>query len=340
MASEAPPFWWERPDWRAWALWPVSAAYGAIAAHRLKTAPRREIDVPVLCIGNFTVGGAGKTPTAIAFARAARAMNLEPGFLSRGHGGNFSRPHVVDRRHDSARRVGDEPLLLAQHAPVAVTANRAEGAKLLAEQGCDLVIMDDGFQSARVAIDYALMVVDAHRGLGNGHVIPAGPMRAPLIEQLRFTDGVLRVGVGDGANTVIRMAARANKPVYQASARVVDDGRIAGRRVLAFAGIGDPGKFYATLRGLGAEIAVERSFPDHHNFRHEDIADLASIADQQELDLVTTEKDAVRFHNGTGEEQAFLERVRVVRIETDFEVERTPLRILEDTVAAWRKRRA
>lgn len=338
MATEAPPFWWQRPDWRAYGLYPASAVYGAVASRRLRNAPRRPVEAPVLCIGNFTVGGAGKTPTAIAFASAARSMGLSPGFLSRGHGGAFSKPHIVDLAHDSARHVGDEPLLLADHAPVAVTPNRAEGAKLLVEHGCDFVIMDDGFQSARIHIDYALIVVDSVRGLGNGHVIPGGPLRAPLVDQLRFADGVLRMGDGEAADVVVRMAARANKPVFEASTRVRGDGDMAGRKVLAFAGIGDPDKFFATVEGLGAEIVARRSFPDHHPYRREDREDLTTQADKAGLELVTTEKDAVRFRHGTADETAFLARLNVVRIETVFEIDGTARRIIDETLDAWRKR--
>ncbi|WP_292643679.1 tetraacyldisaccharide 4'-kinase, partial [Mesorhizobium sp.] len=125
----------------------------------------------------------------------ARRMQLKPGFLSRGHGGSFAEPHVVDADHDSARHVGDEPLLLAEHAPVAVTPNRAAGARLLLERhGCDFLIMDDGFQSARIHIDYALVVVDARYGIGNGRVIPGGPLRAKIVDQLVFTSGLLKMG--------------------------------------------------------------------------------------------------------------------------------------------------
>src|SRR5690606_21207089 len=144
-----------------------------------------------------------KTPIAIALARRARRMDLRPGFLSRGHGGSFAEPHIVDARHDSARHVGDEPLLLARHAPVVVTRNRAAGARLLLEEhGCNLIIMDDGFQSAHIHIDYALLVVDARFGLGNGHVIPGGPLRARLYDQLLFTDAVLRMGEGPAADAL------------------------------------------------------------------------------------------------------------------------------------------
>jgi len=339
MVSEAPPFWWERSDWRAAALWPVSAIYGAVASYRMRVAPRQKFDVPVLCIGNFTVGGTGKTPAAIAFARAARAMLLEPGFVTRGYGGSLFAPHVVDPRHDAARKVGDEALLLAAHGPVAVTPNRAAGVKLLTEQGCDLIIMDDGFQSAKIHIDFALLVVDAARGLGNGHVIPGGPLRAPLLEQLRRADGILKMGEGEAADKVVRLASRANKPVFEAETRVVS-GDLAGRRMLAFAGIGNPARFYETVRQLGAEIVHTRDFPDHHIFSAEDIEDLTALAAKEGLDLVTTEKDAVRLLHGSKAELAFHAKLTVVRIETIFAIDDTPRRIIEETLLAWRKRNA
>jgi tetraacyldisaccharide 4'-kinase len=241
MVSEAPPFWWGKPDWRAVALWPFAAAYGAVAARRLANAPREKIPAPVLCVGNLTVGGSGKTPVAIALARQAAAMGLKPGILSRGHGGSVSGPpHLVDPDHDSARHVGDEPMLLARAAPVAVSTDRAAGARALLARGCDFLIMDDGFQSARIHIDYALIVVDARRGVGNGRIIPAGPMRAGLTQQMRFTDAVLKVGDGDGANRVLRQAARAGRAFFEARVRALPVEGIKGRRCLAVAGSGDP----------------------------------------------------------------------------------------------------
>ena len=129
---------------------------------------------------------------------------------------------MVDASHDSARHVGDEPLLLAEHAPVAVTPDRAAGAKLLASRGCDFLIMDDGFQSARIHMDYALLVVDGRRGVGNGHVIPGGPVRAPLVHQMRFAHAVLKIGDGEAADDIVRMASRAGRPVFEAHAEIRD----------------------------------------------------------------------------------------------------------------------
>jgi tetraacyldisaccharide 4'-kinase len=306
----------------------------------MRTAPREKIPAPVLCVGNLTVGGSGKTPVAIALARQAAAMGLTPGILSRGHGGSVSgHPHLVDPDHDSARHVGDEPMLLARAAPVAVSADRAAGARALIAQGCDFLIMDDGFQSARIHIDYALIVVDARRGVGNGHVIPAGPMRAGLTEQMRFTDAVLKVGEGDGANRVLRQAARAGRAFFEAHVLARPPQGIAGARCLAFAGIGDPGKFFDTVAAVGGEVAVARSFGDHHFYSAFDAEDLLATAEAQGLTIVTTAKDAVRLDHG-GEAIAALKRqAKVIEIEAVFDIASAPRAIVSETLEAWRRRR-
>jgi tetraacyldisaccharide 4'-kinase len=338
VTSEAPPFWWEKPGWRALALSPLSTLYGLAAARRMASAKRVHADLPVLCIGNFTVGGTGKTPVAIAMANSARRMKLKPGFLSRGHGGSFSQAHIVDAHHDSARHVGDEPLLLAEHAPVAVTANRIAGAKLLQERGCDFLIMDDGFQSARIHIDYALLVVDARYGIGNGHIIPGGPLRAPLVDQLRFADAVLKMGEGFAADQTVRKASRAGKPIFEAAVRPRDGEHLAGRRFLAFAGIGHPEKFFTTVAKAGGIVAAKRSFPDHHFYSRDDLDELAAAARAEGLELVTTTKDAARLRHGATPE-AFLQMLAVLEIETVFEVGQVPERIIGATLEAWRRRR-
>ncbi len=339
MASEAPPFWWEKPDWRAFALSPLAAAYSFVAGRRLHRARREKMPAPVLCIGNFTVGGTGKTPVAIAFAGQARAMGFAPGILSRGHGGGFAAPHVVDPHHDAAKHVGDEPLLLAAHAPVAVTADRAAGARLLLERhGCNFLIMDDGFQSARIHIDYALLVVDSRHGLGNGRVIPAGPLRAKVVDQLVYTDALLRMGDGSAADGVVRQAARAGKPVFDAGLQPLDAERFAGRRFLAFAGIGHPDKFFDTLNRAGGTVVRARPFPDHHFYDADELAALSSSAKAEGLELITTAKDAVRLRHGAAEPE-FLDKLNVLEIATAFDQPRTPARVVNETVEAWKLRR-
>lgn len=312
--------------------------YGLVAGNRMSRAKRVQTELPVLCVGNFTVGGTGKTPAAIALARHATNMGLKPGFLSRGHGGSFSHPRLVDLQHDSAAHVGDEPLLLAAHAPVAVTPNRAAGARLLQDHGCDFIIMDDGFQSARIHIDYALIVVDARYGVGNGHVIPGGPLRAPLIEQLRFADAVLKVGEGAAADEIVRKASRAGKSVFEAHVRPHQAEALAGRRFLAFAGIGHPEKFFDTVDRAGGEVVLKRPFADHHPYKPDDLEELAVAAKAQGLELVTTAKDAARMRDGE-KAKAFLEQLHVLEIDMIFDLDRAPARIIDETLEAWRRRR-
>jgi tetraacyldisaccharide 4'-kinase len=338
MASEAPPFWWEKADWRAYWLYPLSRIYGFFAGRRMVNAKRQRVDVPVLCVGNFTVGGTGKTPLAIALARQAASMQLHPGFLSRGHGGSITEPHLVDREHDSARQVGDEPLLLAAHAPTAVTPHRAAGAALLIEKGCDFLIMDDGFQSAQLHMDYALIVVDGRYGVGNGHVLPAGPLRADLAQQVRFATGIVRMGEDKGSEAVVRQAARAGLPIFEAAIRPSKPKTYKDRRFLAFAGIGHPEKFFGTVTDVGGEVVMSRTFPDHHFYSNEELRELSSTARAAGLELITTAKDAIRLHNGIAP-QEFVESLVVLEINCVFETKQTAERIVSETVAAWRERR-
>ncbi|MCB1448311.1 MAG: tetraacyldisaccharide 4'-kinase [Rhizobiaceae bacterium] len=340
MVSEAPPFWWKKGDPRAWLLSPASLVYGYFAGRRMRHARRAEVGAPVICVGNFTVGGAGKTPTVITLARAAKARGLKPGVLSRGYGGSMDRTTVVDPDHHRARDVGDEPLLIAREALTVIARKRLDGARLLIDQGADLIIMDDGFQSAALHFDYALMVIDSRRGIGNGFLVPAGPVRAPTVLQLAHATALLKLGDGDGADPFIRIAARSGKPVYEGMVRPVGDASsIAGKRVLAFAGIADPAKFFRTVEGLGAEIVVARSFGDHQHLSDDEIADILATAGKQELAIITTAKDAVRLrgHHGPAEELAA--RATVIEVEMVFDSPTAPRLILDGALSGFRKRR-
>lgn len=298
--TSAPRFWWAAPDWRAWPLYPVSQLYGSIARARLEGAPRVPVARPVICVGNPTVGGAGKTPTALALADAARGAGLTPGFLSRGHGGRLRRPTRVDPSRHTAHDVGDEPLLLAARASTVIARDRAAGAGLLVEDRVDLIIMDDGFQSAAIRFDYALMVVDAERGIGNGHVLPGGPLRAPLRDQMRHATALLVIGDGIAAEPIIRAAGRAAKPVFEARLRPIDPDRFKDRPCLAFAAIGHPDKFFNTLRATGARIAATFGFADHHVFHDKEVAGLLDLAKRDHLEIVTTAKDLARLKGAGG----------------------------------------
>ena len=339
MVSEAPPFWWTRPDWRARLLWPVSLLYGHIAGYRMAHGRRASVAIPVICVGNFTVGGAGKTPTALTIARAAKEKGLKPGFLSRGYGGSARGTTVVDVANHTAATVGDEPLLLAREALTVISRRRVDGARRLVAEGADLIIMDDGFQSARVAIDYALLVIDTNRGIGNGHLVPGGPVRAPIGEQLRHTSALLKVGSGNAADAIVRMAARAGKPFFAAGLKVRGQADLAGKSVLAFAGIADPQKFFRTVESTGAKIAVHRSFGDHQHLSDAQIDDLLDTATRHALEIVTTSKDFVRLLGRAGPAAQLVERSRVIEVDMTFVDHRAARLIIDNAIAACRERR-
>jgi tetraacyldisaccharide 4'-kinase len=253
--------------------------------------------VPVICIGNFTVGGAGKTPAALALAAVLKGQGKRPFFLSRGYGGSLAGPILVDPEAHRTSQVGDEPLLLARVAPTVVSRDRPAGARHAADQGASVIVMDDGLQNPSLHKDCAIAVVDGAAGVGNGLCLPSGPLRAPLAAQWPQVDAVLVLGPGAAGDEIAREARRQGKAVLRG--RLAPDPPIAaslkGARVLAFAGIGRPEKFFETLRGIGAEVVLERSFPDHHPYSLRDISTLSAEAQARDLVLVTTEKDRMRL---------------------------------------------
>jgi tetraacyldisaccharide 4'-kinase len=295
-----PGFWHGPASLNAHLLKPLAALYGAFAAQRL----RREglnAGIPVLCVGNYHVGGAGKTPTVLALAKLLRELGEKPVVLSRGYGGKLAGPVKVDSVRHAASDVGDEPLMLADALPVVVSRKRADGVPLARAQGATVILMDDGFQSPAVVKDVSLIVIDSARGLGNGQVFPAGPLRAPLRPQLARTDALIIVGNGRAAEPVAAEIAAQGKPVLSAHLKP-DEAQVAalrGKRVLAFAGIGDPTRFFNTLRASasGIEVVAQRAFADHHAYSQAEIESLIAEAKRDGLTLVTTEKDLARLRD-------------------------------------------
>jgi tetraacyldisaccharide 4'-kinase len=263
--------------------------------------PGRQADLPVICLGNLTVGGAGKTPAALAVAQLLHAAHERPFFLSRGYGGQLAGPVRVNPSLHRAANVGDEPLLLARVAPTVVARDRIAGATFARSAGASVIVMDDGFQNPSLAKDLNIILVDGSRGIGNGRVIPAGPLRAPLGSQLDRTQAIIVVGAPDAAAQVIQRAQRRGTPVFygrlEPDRAVVN--AIGQRKVLAFAGIADPAKFFATLTAVGIQIANRAEFSDHHRFTAADAHDLLAQARAKNLMLLTTEKDLVRLAGET-----------------------------------------
>ena len=215
MPLETPSWWYRKTGMVAAALSPLAALYGRVAASRMAKAEAYRSRLPVICIGNFTAGGGGKTPTAIAVATLLKAIGRKPAFLTRGYGG-AAKGLVQVSEGQSAAEVGDEPLLLAAVAPTIVSADRVAGAKAIEATDADVIVMDDGFQNPSLAKDLALIVVDAASGLGNGRVIPAGPLRAPLDVQIARADALAVIGEGKKADALIAAFEAAGKPVLRA----------------------------------------------------------------------------------------------------------------------------
>jgi tetraacyldisaccharide 4'-kinase len=296
------PAFWHRPSsLLSLLLMPLGALYGEIAGRRLQ---REGFDagIPVLCVGNYHVGGAGKTPTVIALAKLLRELGETPVVLSRGYGGRLRGPIQVDAARHGAADVGDEPLMLARTVAVVVARDRIDGVALARAQGASVIVMDDGFQNPAIAKDASLIVIDSDRGLGNARVFPAGPLRAPLQSQLERTDALIVVGGGAAAAAVAAEVTARGKPVLSGHLRP-DDASVAalrGKRVLAFAGIGDPARFFRTLRASAIEVVRERAFDDHHPFSQGEIETLTAEARRDGLTAVTTEKDLARLRKAGG----------------------------------------
>lgn len=336
---EAPRFWWlQRLSVPALLLSPIAGLYGAVAGRRMRGAPKATAPVPVVCIGNYVVGGAGKTPTALAIARIARGMGLKPGFLTRGYGGKAPPPLLVDPALHGATEVGDEALLLAAAGPVVVSPDRPAGLPLLAEQGVDLIIMDDGFQNPSLRKDLTLIVVDGTAGIGNGRVIPSGPLRAPLRTQIVRSDAVVVVGPGKAGDRMVRRIARAGRIVLRGAITPAVQRDWGERSFLAFAGIGRPEKFFNTLDRAGVPLADVKGFPDHHLYSEDDARKLLARAEQEGLDLITTSKDHARLARLDGERAKLREKVVVFDVAMTFENEDRIAGLIAETVRKVRTR--
>ncbi len=309
----APQFW--QNNRRGWAviLHPLGVLYAWLVwLRRIFTRPKK-LAVPVICIGNFTLGGAGKTPTIELCARLLRAAGHKPAILSRGFGGRLKEAIQVLPTH-KARDVGDEPFLLAQDNPVYIGADRAKSGALAIAAGYDILLKDDGFQNPALSHDKNLLVIDGARGLGNGLVFPAGPLRELLGHAVKRMDGLLIIGTAQHTSVkhLIDDCARSNIPCFFGAVKVCNP---QPKKVFAFSGIAYPQKFYDSLNECGYEIIGTHDFPDHYFFSEAD----AHMILQKTGDSIpiTTAKDRVRLlHTAQGSYSARLAQcVEVLDIE-------------------------
>lgn len=293
----APGFWWRTPPSAlARLLRPLGALYAAITLKRMRR-PGAQAGIPVICVGNFVAGGAGKTPTTLALAERLAAMGETPFALTRGYGGKLAGPLRVESARHGAADVGDEPLLLAARLPTIVARERPAGAALAREAGASLVLMDDGLQNPSLHKDLRLAVVDGAVGVGNGLCLPAGPLRAPLAGQLGQVDALVVIGEGAAGERAAAAALATGKRVLRA--RLAPPANIqaalAGLPVLAVSGIGRPEKFTATLRSAGARLVGERAYGDHHAYTAGEVAALIAEAKAKACVIAITEKDMVKL---------------------------------------------
>jgi tetraacyldisaccharide 4'-kinase len=292
---KAPAFWNAPPGLRAAALAPFGALYEWAGKLRRARTRSLRLPVPVICVGNLSAGGTGKTPVVLSLLRMLAAQGMNPHALSRGYGGSATGPLRVDPARHSADVVGDEPLLLAGVAPAWVARDRAAGGQAAVAAGAGCIVMDDGHQNPALHKDLSLIVADGAAGFGNRRVIPAGPLRESVAAGLARADAVILIG--EDRHDVARDVAAAGLPLLRA--RLVPDAdaaaRLKGRKVVAFAGIGRPEKFFATLREIGAEVTEAVGFPDHHPFTRQEIAALTARVAGLNAQLVTTVKDLTRL---------------------------------------------
>lgn len=282
------PDYWQSNSTISKVLAPAGYLYGLATKLRLKLKTPKKTSVPVICVGNITAGGTGKTPVSISVAKMLATDMYHPIFVTRGYGGKLQNVLVNNKKH-SAQDVGDEPLILSEQAPVVVNADRYAGAELAVKEGADVVIMDDGFQNPGLAKDLSFLVFDGDYGIGNGKIIPAGPLRETYEDGIKRADAIIILGKDKH-----HLAERTKLPVFFGHTETAQTA-VNNDNILAFAGIGHPQKFYHTLSRQGFNVVKTIDFPDHHDYTKDEIEKILQTAKQLNAEVYTTSKDFVKI---------------------------------------------
>jgi len=291
---QAPKFWQYTPGWQACLLWPFSKIYQGLYKLRRAKSAQKSLPIPIICIGNLTLGGAGKTPTALAIAQILQQQKIQVSFISRGYGRKTRDTRHVNPEEDTAETVGDEPLLLAQIAPTWVTEDRSKAIALAHAYGTQIAILDDGLQNSSIHKDVSILVVDGRLGFGNGFLFPAGPLRVPLKEGLKNIDAILIIEpLSKDLEPLLKKHTKVS--LFKAKPVLEIPQNIKRKKGIAFAGIAYPHKFFEGLRAQGIEIIKSYSFGDHAFLSDQQFQDLVNQAHQQDAVLLTTHKDFVRL---------------------------------------------
>lgn len=322
-----PPAWWQDDTGHILPKYlnPLGQAYGQAVKLRFRYTKPYQSKLPIICIGNFTLGGTGKTPLAIHFSHILQNLGWEPSFLSRGYKGKFSGPLLVNHDEHNAQDVGDEPMLLSQHAPTIISKNRVEGVWLIEQRPTNFIIMDDGLQNPTVRKNISFIAIDSTTALGNRRIFPAGPLRAPLDFQLAKSDAIIITGSNSAGKEKIteflRDTQNYKKPILRGKLTSSDDTSwLKEKPILAFAGIGRPEKLFHSLEQAGGKVIRRIPFPDHHNFTVKDANHLTKLALADDLQLVTTEKDHIRINENKNHQLRALKRMsRPFPIQFTFE---------------------
>lgn len=306
-------------------LSPISYIYGHITGKRMRKRPSYASTSKVICIGNLTAGGTGKTPTAIAIKQLIPQKGAV--YLSRGYGGKIEGPELVTQEH-THKDVGDEPQLLARYAPTIISSDRIKGAKLAEEHGAKYIIMDDGLQNPHLFKDIRICVIDGPRGFGNMQCMPSGPLRQPLALGLLEVDAF--VIIGQLENHYKKLLPKAT-PVFEAKvtpylAALPDSYK--ENNYIAFCGIGYPEKFKATLESIKLNLKDFKAFSDHHNYTSAELSVLSKYAAENNCRLITTEKDFVRIGDGP-----WKSHIDVLPISLKFKAEKQLISFLEERLS-------